>query len=251
MAWTEVHQTLPTHKKTKVLRRLLKIKTPAAVGHLCMLWLWCLDNAPDGDLSRINPEDIAEAVGWEKRPDQLMAALTEAGFLTEETHVHDWYDYAGKLIERRRQNAARMRRARADTRSAPEDDPAAVHNTCAAGAALPYPTAPDHTLQRPEDEVINDRLARRMEDANFRDWIQNVESLCVRVDGGGFLWPYIREQVGHATDDMISCAVEFAAKRRETGELKNPAAYVRALLGDWRVRGCGTREQIYGYCGDE
>ena len=51
MAWMELHQSLPQNKKTLRLKRLLKIRTPQAVGHLCMLWLWAIDNAPDGDLT--------------------------------------------------------------------------------------------------------------------------------------------------------------------------------------------------------
>ena len=52
MAWIELHQTLPSNRKTMRLKRLLKIKTPQAVGHMCMLWLWAVDNAADGDLTR-------------------------------------------------------------------------------------------------------------------------------------------------------------------------------------------------------
>ena len=37
MAWIELHQNLPAHRKVKKLKRLLKIKTPQAVGHLAML----------------------------------------------------------------------------------------------------------------------------------------------------------------------------------------------------------------------
>ena len=57
MAWIELHQSLPTHRKLGKLKRLLKIKTPQAVGHLAMLWLWCIDNAPDGNLSGIDASD--------------------------------------------------------------------------------------------------------------------------------------------------------------------------------------------------
>ena len=36
-AWIELHQSLPSHRKTLRLQSLLKLRTPQAVGHLCLL----------------------------------------------------------------------------------------------------------------------------------------------------------------------------------------------------------------------
>lgn len=115
MAWIELHQSLPGHRKTMRLRRALKVGQAQAIGHLCMLWLWCLDNCPDGDLSALLDCEIAEAAGYEKRPDDFTAALRDSGFLDENNRVHDWYSYAGKLIEKRKQDAERKRTSRAPT----------------------------------------------------------------------------------------------------------------------------------------
>ena len=116
MAWIELHQNLPAHRKVKKLKRLLKIKTPQAVGHLAMLWLWAVDNAPDGDLSALDPEDIAEACEWPKDAEQFVQALTEAGFIDPDAKLHDWSDYAGILLDRREnqreQNRKRQQRYR-------------------------------------------------------------------------------------------------------------------------------------------
>lgn len=116
MAWIELHQNLPAHRKVKKLKRLLKIKTPQAVGHLAMLWLWAVDNAPDGDLSALDPEDIAEACEWPKGAEQFVQALTEAGFIDPDAKLHDWSDYAGMLLDRREnqreQNRKRQQRYR-------------------------------------------------------------------------------------------------------------------------------------------
>ena len=116
MAWIELHQNLPAHRKVKKLKRLLKIKTPQAVGHLAMLWLWAVDNAPDGDLSALDPEDIAEACEWTKDAEQFVQALTEAGFIDPDAKLHDWSDYAGMLLDRREnqreQNRKRQQRYR-------------------------------------------------------------------------------------------------------------------------------------------
>lgn len=116
MAWIELHQNLPAHRKVKKLKRLLKIKTPQAVGHLAMLWLWAVDNAPDGDLSALDSEDIAEACEWPKDAEQFVQALTEAGFIDPDAKLHDWSDYAGMLLDRREnqreQNRKRQQRYR-------------------------------------------------------------------------------------------------------------------------------------------
>ena len=116
MAWIEVHQTLPPHRKIKKFKRNLNIKTPQAVGHMVMLWLWAIDNAPDGDLSGIDPDDIAEAAEWPKDGKAFVDALIDSGFLDVGMQLHDWVDYVGKLMEKRetkRENdRERQRRAR-------------------------------------------------------------------------------------------------------------------------------------------
>lgn len=101
MAWIEVHQTLPSHRKIKALKRELKIKTPQAVGHMVMLWLWAVDNAMDGDLSRIDPDDIAEAAGWPKDGKTFVDAMIHAGFLDDDMQLHDWGEFSGLLMEKR------------------------------------------------------------------------------------------------------------------------------------------------------
>ena len=101
MAWIEVHQTLPSHRKIKALKRELKIKTPQAVGHMVMLWLWAVDNAPDGDLSRIDPDDIAEAAEWPKDGKAFVDAMIRAGFLDDDMRLHDWGEFSGMLMEKR------------------------------------------------------------------------------------------------------------------------------------------------------
>lgn len=169
MAWIELHQNLPAHRKVKKLKRLLKIKTPQAVGHLAMLWLWAVDNAPDGDLSTLDPEDIAEACEWTKDAEQFVQALTEAGFIDPDAKMHDWSDYAGMLLDRREnqreQNRKRQQRYRnkrktdsnaADSDISPRETGTVTHDnnvsvtryesvSNAPVTALPNLTKPNHT----------------------------------------------------------------------------------------------------------
>lgn len=117
MAWIESNQELGRHPKMKKFARLLSISWPTAVGYLHYLWWWALDFAQDGDLSKYGAGDIADAVLWQGDPEEFVDALVESEFLDKtedgDLHIHDWFDYAGRLIEKRVANRDRMRRARA------------------------------------------------------------------------------------------------------------------------------------------
>jgi hypothetical protein len=106
MAYLPSHQTLATHPKTRKAARRLAVSLPTVIGHLHLLWYWALDHAPDGDLSKFDPDDLADAAGWEGDPDDFVKALTDcgpgdsAGFLDPDGSLHDWDDYGGKYGKR-------------------------------------------------------------------------------------------------------------------------------------------------------
>lgn len=118
MAWIESHQELRDHPKTKRAARMLGIGIPQMVGHLQFLWWWSVDYAEDGDLSRFDEYDVADAAGWEGDADAFVRALIECGpsdshgFLNDDWTLHDWGDYAGKLVAQREANRKRQRRFR-------------------------------------------------------------------------------------------------------------------------------------------
>ena len=114
MAWIESHQELWRHPKTKKLARLLQISIPTAVGHLHGLWYWAMDFAQDGDLSAYDAEDIADAVMWDGDAKKFLDALVEAKYADATEHgivIHDWFDYAGGLLESkaRKREQSRLR----------------------------------------------------------------------------------------------------------------------------------------------
>lgn len=69
----------------------------AAVGVLSLLWLWALNVAPDGDLSKFKPAYIARAVQWDGDAEKLFSALKTSGFLDGDSSIHNWEKYGGKL----------------------------------------------------------------------------------------------------------------------------------------------------------
>ena len=122
MAWIELHQSLPQRRKLLALRDALGVRTPAAIGHMCLLWLWALDNAPDGDLPALPTKQLAEICQFNvRRADALAAALRTSGFVDCDGRLHDWSDYTGRLIDQRAASRERQRRRRARRRAATEE----------------------------------------------------------------------------------------------------------------------------------
>lgn len=116
MAWIRSYQELARHPKTLHLARLLGRGIPDAIGRLHLLWWWALDYAEDGDLAPWEVSEIAQVALWGKNPGKFVEALHRAGFLDlQDGHyrIHDWMDYAGRLVERRVANRENMRRTRA------------------------------------------------------------------------------------------------------------------------------------------
>ncbi len=111
MDWIESHRALATHPKTKRFRRALDITLPTAVGHLHLLWWWAAEHALDGDLSRYDPDDIADAARWEGDPDHFVKALIEcgprdsAGFLDHDLVLHDWDTHTERYLNASRDGA--------------------------------------------------------------------------------------------------------------------------------------------------
>ncbi len=112
MAWIESHQELANHPKVWRLAKELAISVPAAIGHLHLLWWWALTYAESGEVGNIDFTQISRAAYWEGEPSSLIAALIDVGFLDESgpsISLHDWHDFAGKLIDRRNADRERKR----------------------------------------------------------------------------------------------------------------------------------------------
>lgn len=163
MAWIESHQEVGRHPKTKKLARLLGVSLPAAVGHLHYLWWWALDFAQDGGLDKYDADDIADAMQWDGDADQLVGALIASGHIDETDDglvVHDWSEYAGKLLERRAKDRER-KRAAAETSGTPSafrrssngKAKEADGNLNASSVTVPNSTIPNSTV--PNSTVPN------------------------------------------------------------------------------------------------
>lgn len=110
MAWIALHQSVWTHRKTMILADRLEIPDIYAAAHMAHLWCWAVDNAPTGDLSGLPARVIARGAGWQGDPEAFVEAAVAAGYLDREGDrltLHDWHEYAERLIEQREARRAR------------------------------------------------------------------------------------------------------------------------------------------------
>lgn len=111
MAWIELHQSLLKHPKLIRLAAQLGVKKQQAFWNIVTLWFWALDYADSGDLSAFGPHEIAAAAEWNGDPNLFVTQLQECRWL-DGMQLHDWMDYAGRLVEKRDANKRRMREKR-------------------------------------------------------------------------------------------------------------------------------------------
>lgn len=115
MAWLQLHQELREHKKMFKCAEILNISRIEMIGTLVCLWLWSLDNAEDGSLADVSNRTIACVCGFpEKKAQKLVDSLFETGFLDKDEErncyvIHDWNEYAGKLMDRRKNDRERKK----------------------------------------------------------------------------------------------------------------------------------------------
>lgn len=162
MAWIESHQELGGHFKLKRAARLLRISKPQLAGHLHYLWWWALTYAQDGCLAGFSMEDIADAALWTKDAGQFVDALlvcgegigSGRGFIERDAQgglrLHDWEEYAGRLVQRRKQAIDRTRRWR--EQQAGVTNANVTHNeTITYASTVPNLTVPNHTVPNNEE----------------------------------------------------------------------------------------------------
>lgn len=267
--WIEFHQTLRHHPKTRRLSTRLKVSKAATLGHLGLLWLWCLDFAQDGDLSGYEDQEIADAAEWEGDAVSFVEALINCnpragrpGFLDRTADgrllVNDWDDYAGKLIDRRRQNAEKQRAYR-ERQAKPdkEGDPPAVTDTLPlrSGATVPDRTVPNqpHTTNPGGRARIEcEATTYQGEPMAFTEWFDSIYPRKEDRPGALAAWKSV------APDNQTTAAIYRDTRTRlkspqwqEQGGrfIQKPANYLRART--WEDKGIvgvpkdRTTEQVH------
>jgi hypothetical protein len=174
LAWIELHDTLGSHRKTYALAETLDIPQYAAVGLLCLLWTWALDNAQDGDLSEFPPHAIARACFWQKKPETLADSLIKCGWMDDNMHLHNWENYAGRLIDKRQEEKRRVAAYRTGKKPARNAYSTRTEHVQYA-STVPNSTVPNSTV--PNNGVINAR-----EDHSSFISLEDAQALQAEID---------------------------------------------------------------------
>jgi len=143
MAWIESHQSLAHHPKTLRLAAALKCGVPAAIGYVHLLWYWALDYAPEGIIATDMRDQVAQACEWRGKPETFWLGLLHAGFIESTDagiRIHDWMDYAGRLVDKRNANRVRSERARNAKRAHTEREANAATNQPTGEGIKPSPS---------------------------------------------------------------------------------------------------------------
>jgi hypothetical protein len=135
----QVYASLQRHRKTLRLAALLGVDRQKALGILLDLWWWGLGNATvTGTIEGCTPAELALAVEWSGRPEDLVSALTLSGWLLEVRgglQLHEWDEYGGRVIEQHAADRDRWHRRRPG--ESPTDKPRSIPPQGGQGEARP------------------------------------------------------------------------------------------------------------------
>ena len=107
--WIESHSKLRNEPKVYELADSLAVSVPHAIGLLHLLWWLAVENTEDGQVGNIPTKLLARELHHDDGA-SLLAALKAAGFIDADGKIHNWMEYAGRLIsDRKRKRAWRMR----------------------------------------------------------------------------------------------------------------------------------------------
>lgn len=121
---------------------------------------------------------VANVSQWGGDPDLFVEALTEAGFLNEiddALELHDWYDYAGKLMETRKANRERQRRYRESQKQQEanvERNANVTRDVTVTKSERHAPTVPNHTVP---NHTNNKTLVTPVERRELREFAKGRE----------------------------------------------------------------------------
>lgn len=229
MAWIELHQNMPGHRRTRRIKTILGIDTPTAVGHMCLLWLWALDNAEDGSIGGMLNQEIADVCEYKGDADKFVDALVEAGYIIrtgDDMILHDWADYCGRLMDKREQNRLRQQRYRdKHRRSAGEEENRQP--------APPPRAAPDTPPSSPPPEepapATDPELGKAM--SFYLDKVNPTPSTTSLAELTGFV-----KDMGA---DVCIRAMEYAID-----EHKISWSYIRGTLRAYKQRGIRNMDDL-------
>ncbi|MHB8646466.1 MAG: hypothetical protein ACYDAR_11830 [Thermomicrobiales bacterium] len=219
------------------------------IGHLHLLWWWCLDYAPDGDLQSFSPDDLEMAMGWEGTAGHLFDALCNCGsdhsFGFIETvdgcsFIHDWHHYGGKLVARRAESRERLARKR--DHASPRDvrDDAQIVPNCSSNNLVEERRGEESTEEESTEEESTEEERESMGEKRARPPSPSQTLSLAFPDGfllrdQDILWSEQRGFSAHILEDETA---KFADYYRSRGD---PRTDWYAAWRNW-MRRCHERK---------
>jgi hypothetical protein len=220
--WIESHSSLPRHRKTRRLAKVLGISIPVAVGYIHMLWYYALDFAPGGDLTGHTADDIAAGCMWDGDADEFVEAFITAGLLSRDgrdsLQVHDWDDYSQS--HRKRELAAKRQR---EKRLRDRETTGSSRDVTVTGVTV----TPDRQTDRQDKTDKTDRQDKTDTLAPAREAVELFHEYCPSL-------PKIRE----VSDSRVR---RLAALRKQVGDLAayfgrvEASDFLTGRTGRWRA----------------
>jgi DnaD/phage-associated family protein len=238
----EFHQTMPKHRKTIKLAKLLGISRREAIGLMCDLWTWAIDNADKyGGLHDMGADDIATALDWPfDKADFLLSALKDSEYVDQEGSrliIHDWYDYCGKLNDKRETD--RKRKAESSRKS--DGIPTEIQRK---SSGIPLVTVPNSTVPniytptavetRTRDAPLLTESEQDAEGQSYRDNMAAIEAKAISMK-----MPFGDTDRAIAESYMADYSAEWVLEAMSRA-VKGPArtwAYIEAILKRWKAGG--------------
>jgi hypothetical protein len=119
LPWIQLAADWKGHKKAVRLRVFLADEW--AWAYVVSLWMWTAQHQGDGKIEGAGAvEVIADAAGWKGDSKHFVDCLVRAELIDETSdgfYVHDWHDYAGAHIAKRKKEQKRLRTYRERTRT--------------------------------------------------------------------------------------------------------------------------------------
>ncbi|OMF09578.1 hypothetical protein BK129_01625 [Paenibacillus amylolyticus] len=127
MLWIKSYVTTGEDPKTGKFCRRTGMNRPTAVGSLHLFWWWAVEFCKEGDITDIEPEDIADAMRFEGDCRVLFDALLESGYIEENEagyEISGWKQIGGQIIQNREKDAVRKAEKREEEKkSKPSSTP--------------------------------------------------------------------------------------------------------------------------------
>lgn len=163
--FVKVELSFPRHRKTLRLRRL--IGDDAGRWVPVSLWLYCIESAEDGDLSKLSARDLADVLDYHGDAKKLRDALIKAGFMDSKSRVAGWEERYTRMFEFYRERAVKASNARwgktdpADppSRPSPAERPREEESEISKHSTSMLEGSPTHTWASPIPEEVTGRIA--------------------------------------------------------------------------------------------